>query len=195
MKFLNWIVKKFNKNKFLALQKKKGCFIHSSLEIRKESYINISGPIVLGSGCKLLCWDEYISGKNDQKLFPRLDIGKNLHATRNFVCQCAGRITIGQDVLIGSDVFIIDFNHGRSPLSDSYLDNNLEVGVVNIQDGVWIGNSAIILPDVTIGKKSIIAAGSVVTHDIPPYCIAAGNPAKVIKRYNFDTNTWERSNG
>lgn len=193
MFLINLLKKKYRKNKFLNVQKRNRGIIHPSLELRKEDYIHIVGPIFLGEGCKLLCWDEYTSGKNKQKLVPNLSIEENFHATRNFVCQCAGEITIGKNVLVGSDVFIIDFNHGKSPLSESYLDNDLEVKYANIQDGVWIGNSVIILPGVTIGKKAIIAAGSVVTHNIPSYCIAAGNPAKIIKKYNFSTNTWENS--
>ena len=192
MSFVNYIIKKCRKQKFLHTQKKQGSIIHSSIELRQERFVNIFSPVYLGEGCKLLCWDEYTSGKNKQRLIPKLEIGENCHATRNFVCQCANRITIGKNVLIGSNVFIIDFNHGKFPLTENYLDNDLEVGEVNIQNGVWIGNSVIILPGVLIGEKAIIAAGSIVTRDIPPYCIAAGNPAKVIKQYNFDINAWEK---
>ena len=61
---------------------------------------------------------------------------------------------------------------------------------VHIGDKVWVGESVCILPGVTIGECSIIGAGSVVTKSIPPYSIAVGTPAKVIKRYNFDTRSW-----
>lgn len=127
---------------------------------------------------------------NNQKLSPKLHIGKNLHATRNLVIQCAGDISIGDDVLIASNVFIVDFNHGINPMSDSYLDNQLDVSRVKIENGVWIGNSVIILPGVTIGKKAIIGAGSVVTKSIPEYSIAVGNPAKVIKQYDRKNQEW-----
>jgi lipopolysaccharide O-acetyltransferase len=63
---------------------------------------------------------------------------------------------------------------------------------VIISKNVWIGESVSILPGVRIGKASIIGANSVVTKDIPDYSIAAGNPAKVIKKYNFATRCWER---
>ena len=63
---------------------------------------------------------------------------------------------------------------------------------ITIEDGAWIGNNVIILPGVTIGRKSIIGAGSVVTRSIPPYCIAAGSPAKVIRRFNHERNEWVR---
>lgn len=63
---------------------------------------------------------------------------------------------------------------------------------VRIKSGCWIGEKCILLQGVTIGKKSIIGAGSVVTKDIPDYSIAVGNPARVIKRYNFESHNWER---
>lgn len=184
----------FRKMVFLRKQNKRGGVIHKSIELREEQFISIDSPIFLGSGCKLLCWSKYTSGGKNQELKPNLSIGKNFHATRNLVIQCAGDTYIGDNILVASDVFIIDFNHGTNPKTDSYLDNDLDVKHVTICDGVWIGNSVIVLPGVTIGEKAIIAAGAVVTHDIPPYCIAAGNPARPIKYYDTVNEKWERVN-
>ena len=109
------------------------------------------------------------------------------------VIQCAYKVIISDNVLVASNVFIIDYNHGLSPETESYLDNSLELSDgVFIEDGVWIGNSAIILPGVRIGKKSIIGAGSVVSSDIPSYSLAVGVPAKVIKRYDFKSKSWKK---
>ncbi|WP_294413164.1 acyltransferase [uncultured Ruminococcus sp.] len=166
--------------------------VHPSIELRCPKNVKISYPIFLGENCKLLCWDEYSSGSKKQKLQPELILGSNIHATRDFVVQCANKVCIGNNVLIASNVFIIDYNHGLSPESVSYLDNQLDTDTVIIEDGVWIGNNVTILPGVIIGKKSIIAAGSVVTKSIPQYSIAAGNPAKVIKKYNINNRTWEK---
>lgn len=63
-----------------------------------------------------------------------------------------------------------------------------------IDDNVWLGELVCIMPGVTVGKGSIVGAHSVVTHDIPPYSIAVGSPAKVIKQYNFSTKIWEAIN-
>jgi lipopolysaccharide O-acetyltransferase len=61
-----------------------------------------------------------------------------------------------------------------------------------IEDNVWIGESVSILPGVTIGQGSIVGANSLVSKNIPPYAIAVGNPAKVIKTYNFTIGKWEK---
>ena len=77
------------------------------------------------------------------------------------------------------------------PCKVFYLFNPLQIsnGII-IGDGVWIGQNAIILPGVSIGDKSIIGAGSVVTHDVPSYCVAVGNPARIIKKYSNTEKKW-----
>lgn len=168
--------------------------IHPSIEISGAEYIKTGLGCCIGEGSKLLCKDFYTSGITTQPLKPNLQIGYNFHATRNLVIQCGGSINIGNNVLIASDVFIIDYNHGMNASYPNYLDSPLEIHDINISDGVWIGNNVIILPGVSIGKKCIIAAGSVVTKSIPDYTIAAGNPAKVIKYWDHKTKQWLRIN-
>ncbi len=104
-------------------------------------------------------------------------------------------LTIGNFVSIAPNVtFILGGNHSFDtissyPFSDFVIGNNLDEemtkGPVIVKDDVWIGAYAIILSGVTLGQGSIIATGAVVTKDVPPYAIVAGNPAKIIK-YRFD---------
>jgi lipopolysaccharide O-acetyltransferase len=108
-------------------------------------------------------------------------------------------VTIGDRVLIASKVFITDHNHGdykTSGPSESPIippAQRIEVSApVVIEDDVWIGEFVSVLPGVRIGKGAVIGTMSTVTHDIPAYCVAAGSPARVFKRYNFETSTWER---
>ena len=89
-------------------------------------------------------------------------------------------------------MFISDENHGMSPLTDNYRMNPLETKEVVIGDGCWLGEKSCVLPGVHIGKKTIIGAGSVVTKDIPDYCIAAGNPCKVLKTWDHEKEEWVR---
>lgn len=173
-------------NQRLFLKRNKVKSFDTSLQVNRPQFVNVKEGFYVGSNSKLLC---YIA----DGFTPCITIGENFHATRQFTVQCANKVTIGNNVLVASDVFMIDYNHGLNPLTSSYLDNSLEVskGIV-VEDGVWIGNNVIILGGVTIGKKAVIAAGAVVTKDVPEYTIVAGNPANVIKKYNFEDKQWER---
>lgn len=186
------ILKKISKDyrKESNFRSKYCAFCAKDLLLKESSFIHPIGPLYIGCGSKLLCWSKYAYRNEIQTLEPSLKIGNNFHATRNLTIQCAGEITIGDDVLMASDVLIINYNHGTDPAVSSYLDNPLEVSTVRIEDGVWIGNNVIILPGVKIGKKSIIGAGSVVTKDVPEYSIAVGNPARIIKHYDFNKQKW-----
>lgn len=119
------------------------------------------------------------------RLFPPFytDCGKNIHVGKNvFInagCQFQdqGGITIGDDTLIGHNVVLATLNHGFEPARRKDL---LPAPIV-IGRKVWIGSNATVLPGVTIGDHSIVAAGAVVNRDVPPDVIVGGVPAKVIK--------------
>lgn len=169
-----------------------GVRANNTLKLKKSEYIKCGDNVIIGEESRLLCWD-YYNGKSLEHT-PCLTIGSNFHATRKLTIQCAKNITIGNNVLIASDVFIIDYNHGMNPLTPNYLDNPLVLSDgVNINDGAWIGNNVVILGGVTIGEKAIVGAGSVVTRDVPPYTIVAGNPATVIKKYDFEKEKWVKN--
>lgn len=124
-----------------------------------------------------------------------ITIGDGTYISFGFTALSTAKssIKIGRDVLFASNVMITNENHGINPELDiPYMDQELTSNDVSIGDGCWIGEKAIILPGVNIGKKTIIAAGSVVTKSIPDYSIAAGNPARVIKKYDFTKKSWEK---
>ena len=126
-----------------------------------------------------------------QSLDSSLVIGDCVNCTDNCHIICAGNMIIEDNVLIAPHVFITDNNHGMNPdTGGGYRCQPLEIKNVVIKHGVWIGYGSYIMPGVTIGAHSIIAAGSVVTHDIPPYSIAGGVPAKVLKRWDEEHRVW-----
>jgi acetyltransferase-like isoleucine patch superfamily enzyme len=93
------------------------------------------------------------------------------------------RVVIGDDVFTGHYVYITDANHG-------YEDPNLPIGQqfapprpVTIGDGSWLGHGCIVLPGASVGRHVVVGAGSVVTGALPDFCVAVGNPARVIRRY------------
>ena len=111
------------------------------------------------------------------------DCGKNITVGRNvFINACCcfqdqGGITIGDGALIGHGVVLATINHGFSP--DERGDNY--PAPIIIGKNVWIGSHATILPGVTVGDGAIVAAGAVVTGDVPANVIVGGVPAKIIK--------------
>jgi len=162
------------------------CHTGKTTELINEKYIFLESNARIGGKSFICCYDQY-EGK---ALTPHLEIGENFFARDSLVILCAGLIKIGNNVSMGGSCFITNESHGTNPLSENYRFNELEISDVIIEDGVWIGEKTIILPGVKIGAKSIIGAGSVVTKDIPPYCIAVGNPCNVIKRWN---GIWEKA--
>lgn len=125
---------------------------------------------------------------------PQIKIGNRCYLGYNLSLLNASNITIGDDVLFASNILISSENHGIDPENTiQYMDQPLNSKAINIGDGCWLGEKVCVLPGVTIGKKCIIGAGSIVTKSIPDFSIAVGNPAKVIKKYNFETHKWDKA--
>lgn len=109
----------------------------------------------------------------------RLHVGDRTFVNADFLTLGGGEIRIGSDVLIGPSVRIYTPTHVLDP---ALRPQGWErVSPVTIEDGVWLGGSVVVCPGVTIGARSVIGAGSVVTKDVPPDVVAAGNPARVIR--------------
>ena len=144
-------------------------------------YISIGSNSVIGKEVELTAWDNY----KGQKFKPEIIIGDGTSIQSYGHVTAINSICIGNGVRIGPNVLITDNAHGASVAELLDIAPNLRPlsskGPVIIEDNVWIGTKASIMPGVRIGKGAIIAANSVVTHDIPPFCVAAGIPAKVIK--------------
>ena len=111
----------------------------------------------------------------------------------NYTCNVKEKLTIGNYCSISTScLFILGGEHDYRTISTypiiskigGYETEVLTKGEIYLEDEVWIGDRAIIMSGVSIGKGAVIAAGSVVTHNVPPYAIVAGNPARVIK-YRF----------
>lgn len=122
-----------------------------------------------------------------------ISIGDGTGIQYRFSVLAGADVVIGKNVAIASDVFLSAGNHIMNPESEiSYGCQPYSGEKIIIEDGCWLGEKVMVMSGVTIGKKSIIGSGGVVTKNIPPYSIAVGNPAKVIKKYNFETHKWER---
>ena len=110
-------------------------------------------------------------------------IGNRCYIANNVWIGGRGNIQIGNNTLLGVKVVIISSNHDYLNISPWFYKDEEFAKNVSIGKNVWIGASAVVLPGVTIGDNAIIAAGSVVTHDVSDNTMVAGNPAVTIKTF------------
>lgn len=101
-------------------------------------------------------------------------------------------VTIGSHVNLAQNVTVTGLNHHFEDVNLPIDRQGVRTSPIVIEDNVWIGAHTVILPGVTIGKHSIVAAGSVVRTSIPPYSVCAGVPARLIKRYDFESGAWRK---
>ena len=145
---------------------------YHSREVIVEIFSELTGSKVDSS---FTCFPPFYTdfGKN-------ITIGKNVFFNTGCSFQDRGGITIGNGSLIGMNVTIATLNHGLS----LEIRNTTYPSPVVIGENVWIGSNATILPGVTIGDNSVVAAGAVVTKVVPENTVVAGVPAKVVKKIN-----------
>jgi len=102
-----------------------------------------------------------------------------------------GPVSIGNNVIFAQNIVVSGLNHEYRDVTMPIHEQKVTVAPIVVEDECWIAANVVITAGVTIGKHSVIAAGAVVTKSIPPYSVAVGNPARVIKKYNFDSKEWE----
>lgn len=120
-----------------------------------------------------------------------LTIGNNVGIAQNCFIQVRGRVIIGNDVIIGPGVSIFSENHRfDEPDLPVSVQGETRKGVI-IEDGAWIGTRAIILDGVCVGRNSVVAAGSVVNHDVPGFAVVGGVPARILKERIKQTDNQE----
>ncbi len=162
-------------------------FLNSS----NEKYISIGNNVNIGSLCRITVSTEFGGIKCKSKNRVRLKIGNNVDIGNNTFISSNNNIEIGNHVIMAPYVFLTDHDHGFLDVNKNLHEQSLtEGGYVKIGDNVFLGVKSTILKNVIIGEHSAIAANSVVTKDVPPYSIVAGNPAKIIKKYNFHLKRW-----
>lgn len=117
----------------------------------------------------------------------RIQIGDRVFINHGVRILCRGAITIGDDVALAEEVVLMDNDaHGIEGQS-------VHISPITISDGAWVGMRATVLPGVTVGKRSIVATGAVVTRSVAADTLVAGNPARVVRKLEYPagvTRAW-----
>lgn len=175
------------------LIEKKARLFRFPMEIRGRKFIDFGELLTTGVGCRFDCFE----GEEPHKI--KLSFGKNVQINDYVHIVAMDSITIGDNVLMASHIFISDNSHGSykcnfqdsdpmiPPAKREYVTAPIKIG-----NNVWIGEGVCIMPGVSIGDGCVIGAHSVVSKSIPDYTVAVGTPACVIKEYNFRTKHWEK---
>jgi acetyltransferase-like isoleucine patch superfamily enzyme len=161
------------------------------LNSANEKFISIGDNVNIGAFCRITVSTEF-GGYKCQSVNPvRIKIGDHVDVGNNSFISANNFIEIGNNVIMSSYVFITDHEHGFQDVTKSIHEQPLsEGGRVKIGDNVFLGEKCSILKNVSIGEHSVIGSNSVVTKDVPAYSVAVGNPAHVIKQYDFNLKQW-----
>ncbi|WP_295767330.1 acyltransferase [uncultured Mucilaginibacter sp.] len=103
-----------------------------------------------------------------------------------------GPVNIGNNVIMAQNIVVSALNHEYRDVTMPIHAQKILTNPIVIEDDCWIAANAVITSGVTIGKHSVVAANAVVTKSVPPFSVAAGNPAKIIKQYDFEKQDWIR---
>lgn len=198
------MLKKWLKKAVVYQKRKNFCkkaVVGTNVQFSTSSSIMNSGSkeaVTLGNhGCSFGVFQALCGGK--------ISVGNNFYIGAGTCIQSKENVTIGDNVIISNNVLIVDNNNHPTDCAmrlkmsqcDDYMTDALwtwkyaDSKPIVIKDNVWIGKNAVIMKGVTIGKGSIVGLGSIVTHDVPDYCVAVGNPAKVVKELEHEQNNEE----
>lgn len=158
-------------------------FFRPARIIRQPTRIRGFSNMVFGRNFTTGQYCRIEAGSRHDRKTKRLIIGHDVQINDSCHIAAMESIKIGNNVLIASQVFITDHDHGgisKAELMVAPKDRSLVTSPVVIEDNVWIGEKVVILKGVHIGEGAVIGAGAIVTHDIPPYSVAVGIPARVI---------------
>ncbi len=155
------------------------CIIRKPLMMRNLRYITLGNNVSIRQGIRL----EVVL--SNPKRTPVLVIGNNVNIEQNVHIVCHSKIIIGNDVSITGNCAIVDVTHPYGDEDSGKIGARIldEDSFVEISDGAFLGYGSVVLPNVRIGRKAVIGANAVVTHDVPDYGVVAGNPAKLLKIY------------
>ena len=159
--------------------------IISPLRLKNVEHVSIGDDVMINK----FCW---LQTQQEAKALPELTIGSGCVIGNFNHITCVGRVQIEEKVLTADRVFISDHGHEFSDPLVPIIDQGVLVGnPVVIGRGTWLGENVAVISS-KIGRNCVIGANSVVLSDIPDFSVAVGTPARVVRRFNPTTRSWER---
>ena len=157
--------------------------LYPSVRVDGKEYISIADEAVIQRGGWLLAL-------KIGDIAPDLQIGKNCAIGDFSHIVAVQSVVIEDNVLIANKVYISDNIHIFGDVSKPVIKQGVQFKkAVRIKEGAWLGENVCVI-GASVGKNAVVGANSVVTRDIPDFSVAVGSPAKVIKKYDFETSTW-----
>lgn len=195
--FLRFLCTKLFTPRRFRVFKPSMCYVHPESNVKIVKYLNFNrqwdnqrmlrnkmvGSIYLAKGATLdvEAFDVYAGSRINVNAGAILSLGSG-YMNHDCVIDCFDSISIGHHVVISERVVLRDSdNHTIKDIEAISSDESAVTAPIVIGDHVWIGMNVIVLKGVIIGEGAVVAAGSVVNKDVPPYCLVAGAPAKVVK--------------
>ncbi len=178
------------KNRFLFGAYGKDVYIERGVVINRPRFVHLGDHVRIKRNTSINLHPPDRSSRRGVLL-----VGNHVIISEGCIISACNRIVIEENVGISPYCMIIDNSRKPGDVVRPSKEQNVELGYVHIGADSWIAYNACILPNVTIGKHCIIGALSVVSHDIPPYSVAVGSPARVVKRFDFETRKWVRVSG
>ena len=149
--------------------------LHPSVRINHPERISIGAGVWVGAGA----WLHVVPGPGDAVA---IEIGDGCSLAGNCTLAAVERVVLGRDVLIARGVYISDHSHAFGDADVPILRQGVDrIGAVEIGDGAWLAENAVICPGVTIGRGAVVGANSVVTRDVPARSVVVGAPARVVR--------------
>ncbi len=168
---------------------KLGAYIRKPLKIVGKNHIEL-GKSLIERNARI----EAVTNYQNIKFNPRIIIKDEVSIQQNLHLTCADEIIIEKGTSITANVGIFDITHPYKDISINPRNQKIETAPIYIGENSLIGMNSVILPGTTIGRHCIVGALSLCKGNYQDYSVITGIPAVIVKRYNFDTQQWEKTN-
>jgi galactoside O-acetyltransferase len=175
------MIDEFDRNLIDAIGKESILYPSVEILVENKAAVRDGRGIFIGSGCCLYPRNRIVLGDMGANKTAHFMLADRVMINSGCYLSGEGSLTMGDDVLIGPNTCILSAGHAFTDPDKVIQKQPITYGPVVIEKGAWIGASSVVLQGVTIGEGAVIGAGAVVPRTIPPFAVAVGNPARIIK--------------